>query len=230
MLTILAILFLSYLVGSIPTSVLMGKLYGIDIRQHGSGNAGATNTFRVLGWKAGTVTLIIDFAKGWVASGLIAHLRIDPIPPTLGPFDTATLLQLIAGSMAVLGHMFPLFAGFRGGKGVATAAGALMAIVPWSMLLSITIFVLVLVLTRYVSLASIIAVISFPIILALQKYVLHAPLDSSLILFSSLLALSIIFAHRSNIQRLLQGTENRVKSFRPTKSKQPHTNLHTRHG
>jgi len=214
MLTILAILFLSYLVGSIPTSVLMGKLYGIDIRQHGSGNAGATNTFRVLGWKAGTITLIIDFAKGWVASGLIAHLRIDPIPPTLGPFDTATLLQL----------------GFRGGKGVATAAGALMAIVPWSMLLSITIFVLVLVLTRYVSLASIIAVISFPIILALQKYVLHAPLDSSLILFSSLLAISIIFAHRSNIQRLLQGTENRVKSFRPARGKQSHTNLHTRHG
>ena len=216
MLSLLVIALLSYLIGSIPASVWIGKgLYGIDVREHGSGNAGATNAFRVLGWKAGVLATIVDMGKGFVAAGVIARLRIDPVPVVTPLWEVETFVGVFAAIIAILGHMFPVWARFQGGKGVNTAAGALFALAPISMAITLGIFILVLLTTRYVSLASILASIAFPTTVAIRKYVLGADLDGSLLVISILMALSIIVAHHANIGRLLQGRENRVKSFRP---------------
>ena len=211
------ILVLSYLVGSIPSSVWVGKLaYGIDLRSHGSGNAGATNTFRVLGWKAGVVVSIIDLGKGLLAAGVIATIRIDALPGGFGFWEVDSVIRLMAGVTAVIGHMYPIWAGFRGGKGVSTTAGMLMALTPGVMLLTLGVFVLVLVLTRYVSLASLMATLTYPTAIAIKKYVLQAEgLDASVLVFSMVLAAAIFLAHRSNIQRLLAGSENRIRTFKP---------------
>ena len=211
------ILVLSYLVGSIPSSVWVGKLaYGIDLRSHGSGNAGATNTFRVLGWKAGVVVSIIDLGKGLLAAGVISTIRIDALPGGLGFWEVDSVIRLMAGVTAVVGHMYPIWAGFRGGKGVSTTAGMLMALTPGVMLLTLGVFALVLALTRYVSLASLMATLTYPTTIAIKKYVLHAEgLDASVLVFSMALAAAIFLAHRSNIQRLLSGTENRIRTFKP---------------
>lgn len=215
--SLLAIVVLSYLVGAIPGSLWAGKLlYGIDLRNYGSGNAGATNAFRVLGWKAGVVATIVDLGKGLLAAGVIAFIRIDPIP-TLGfsAWETQTVVCLLAGVVAVIGHMFPVWARFEGGKGMNTSAGVLLAITPITTLIAIGIFAVVLVASRYVSLASITAAIAFPSTVAIRRYLFDIEaLDPSLLIFSALLAIGIIIAHRSNIQRLLKGTENRVRSFR----------------
>lgn len=219
MFSLLLIVILSYLVGSIPASVWIGKgIYGIDIRQHGSGNAGATNAFRVMGWKAGVLTTLVDAGKGFLAAGGIALLRIDAIPFSFGAWETGTVVQLIAGVVAMFGHMFPLWAGFKGGKGVNTAGGALLAITPVTMLVVFGVFALVLFSTRYVSLASLSAALSFPITIALRRYVFNVDgLDASLLFFGTVLALGIVLAHHGNIKRLLQGNENRVRSFKPAK-------------
>lgn len=220
MLSLIVILVLSYLVGSIPGSLWSGKLlYGIDLREYGSGNAGATNAFRVLGWKAGVMATVVDLGKGLVAAGVIAFIRIDPIP-TLGwtSWEAATVVCLLAGIAAVVGHMFPIWARFEGGKGVNTAAGMLLAITPITMLITLGIFIVVLLSSRYVSLASITAAITFPSAVAIRRYLFHIrSLDPSLLVFGALLALGIIYAHRSNIRRLLRGNENRVSSFRPAR-------------
>ena len=219
MLSLLVILILSYLVGSIPASVWIGKLlYGLDVRQHGSGNAGATNAFRVLGWKAGVLSTIVDLGKGLLAAGVIAMIRIDPLPP-LPPFwEPETVVRLLAGIAAVVGHMYPIWAGFRGGKGVNTSAGVLFALTPITMFITLGVFVFVLLTSRYVSLASILAVITFPSAVAIRRYVFHIErLDPSLLIFSVVMALGIIYAHRANIKRLLNGTENRVRNFRPAR-------------
>jgi len=216
--TVLVIAVLAYLIGSIPTSVWTGKLvYKIDVREHGSGNAGATNVFRVLGWKAGVFTALVDMAKGAFAALVVSKIRLAELPATWIGWDTTIFLALVGALFAVVGHMFPLYAGFKGGKGVATAGGGLMALTPLSLLISLVTFALSLFTTRYVSLSSILAAFVFPTSLAVRKYVLgHGSIDTSLIVFSTFLALGIIVAHRSNIGRLLSGTENRVKSFRPT--------------
>lgn len=215
--SLLAIVVLSYLVGAIPGSLWAGKLlYSIDLRNYGSGNAGATNAFRVLGWKAGVVATIVDLGKGLLAAGVIAFIRIDPIP-TLGftAWETQTVVCLLAGVVAVIGHMFPIWARFEGGKGMNTSAGVLLAITPITTLIAIGIFAVVLVAFRYVSLASIIAAIAFPSAVAIRRYLFDIEaLDPSLLVFSALLAIGVIIAHRSNIKRLLKGTENRVRSFR----------------
>lgn len=215
--SLLAIVVLSYLVGAIPGSLWTGKLlYGIDLRKYGSGNAGATNAFRVLGWKAGVIATIVDLGKGLLAAGVIAFIRIDTIP-TLGftAWETQTVVCLLAGVVAVVGHMFPVWARFEGGKGMNTSAGVLLAITPITTLIAIGIFAVVLVAFRYVSLASIIAAIAFPSAVAIRRYLFDIEaLDPSLLIFSALLAIGVIIAHRSNIQRLLKGTENRVRSFR----------------
>lgn len=217
MLSVALILVLSYLAGSIPASVWVGKLaYGIDLRSHGSGNAGATNTFRVLGWKAGVVVSIIDLGKGLLAAGVIATIRIDTLPSGLGFWEVDSVVRLMAGGTAVIGHMYPIWAGFRGGKGVSTTAGMLMALTPGVMLLTLGVFALVLFLSRYVSVASLTATLTYPTAIAIKKYVLHAEgLDASVFVFSLALATAIFVAHRSNIQRLLAGSENRVNTFRP---------------
>ncbi|MBO6577374.1 MAG: glycerol-3-phosphate 1-O-acyltransferase PlsY [Rhodothermales bacterium] len=217
MLSIAVIIVLSYLVGSIPGSILVGKaLYGVDLRAHGSGNAGATNTFRVLGWKAGTLATVIDVGKGLLAAGLIATIRIDAVPQGLGFWNAESVIRLIAGIAAVVGHMYPVWAGFRGGKGVNTSAGVLFALTPVSMLITLAVFATVLFLSRYVSLASLAATAAFPSTIAIRKYVFGVDtLDASLLFLSLIMAAAIFYGHRSNIERLRSGTESRIRSFRP---------------
>ena len=229
MLTLLAILAVSYIIGSIPTSLMAGKmLKGIDIRQFGSGNAGGTNAFRVLGWKPGLLVTLIDIVKGVVAAvSVVAFFRHHPIGAF--PDINEVALRLLAGMSAVLGDVFTLFAGFKGGKGVSTAAGMLIGIAPVSMLMVVGIFLLTVYLSRHVSVASMLAAIAFPLIIAVRKYIFelgggldyyvklfgsqlffHDSLDYHLMIFGLIVALAILYTHRANIRRLISGTESRV--------------------
>ena len=215
MLSVLVIVVLSYMVGSIPASVWIGKLmYDTDLRQHGSGNAGATNAFRVLGWKAGVLATVVDLGKGLLAAAVIATIRIDALPAGLGFWEADSVIRLVAGVTAVIGHMYPMWAGFKGGKGVNTTAGVLLALTPSVMLLTLGVFAIVLFSSRYVSVASLSATLAYPSAIAVNKYLLHAEsLDASVFVFSLFLATGIFYAHRSNIKRLLEGSESRIKSF-----------------
>ena len=229
MLTLLAILAVSYMIGSIPTSLMAGKmLKGIDIREFGSGNAGGTNAFRVLGWKVGLTVTLIDIVKGVVAAvSVVAFFRHHPIDVFPDLNDVA--LRLLAGISAVIGHVFTLFAGFKGGKGVSTAAGMLIGIAPVSMLMVIAVFLLTVYISRHVSVASMLAAVAFPLIIAIRKYIFelgggldyyiklfgsklffHDSLDYHLMIFGLIVAIAIIYTHRANIRRLLSGTESRV--------------------
>jgi len=197
-------LFLAYLLGSIPTFIWIGKAFFIiDVREFVSGNAGATNTFRVLGKKAGIPVLIIDILKGTAAVSLsfLSGFHTDT------PFFTN--FQIGLGIAALIGHIFPVFAGFRGGKGVATILGVVVCITPVSCSVALLVFLLVLFTTRYVSLSSISAGIAYPIILNL---VMHNT-DITLIVFSLLTAVLLIITHRKNITRLLNKQEARVNFY-----------------
>jgi glycerol-3-phosphate acyltransferase PlsY len=217
MLSVIVITILSYLIGSVPASLWISKhFFKVDIRDYGSGNVGATNAFRVLGWKAGLLTTLVDAGKGVLAVGVIGSIRIDDLPSGFGAWEVEMIVRLIAAVAAVVGHMFPLYAGFRGGKGVNTAAGALAAITPLTIVIVAIVFVLVLLQSRYVSLASISAALSFPSVVAIRKFVFHVDaMDMSLLIFGGALALAIVYAHRANIRRLLNGTEKRILSFKP---------------
>ncbi len=200
---------IAYLLGSIPTSVWIGKaFYNIDVREFGSGNAGATNTFRVLGKKAGIPVLIFDILKGTLAVSLYFF----------SGFDTHSNefidLQLGLGVVALVGHIFPVFAGFRGGKGVATILGVVICIVPLSCSLSLLVFLLVLLSTRIVSLSSMIAGVCFPVILN----VVLGNTNPILMVFSIVVSVLLIITHRKNIQRLLKKQESKVQLF-PVKNK-----------
>jgi len=219
MLSLVTVLVLSYIVGSIPGSLWSSKLlYGIDVREYGSGNAGATNTFRVVGWQAGVVATIVDMGKGAFAAGILPMIALFGPFPMFGisaPGEAAVIVSLLCGLAAVTGHMFPVFAKFRGGKGVNTAAGILLALTPLSTVLTMVVFVVTLATSRYVSLGSILASITFPTIVAVRKYVFGADLSVSLLVFGVVIGLAIVVAHQSNIKRLLDGNENRVSSFKP---------------
>lgn len=218
MLSLLVIVLLSYFLGSIPGALWSSKaLHGVDIRQYGSHNAGATNAFRVVGWPAGVLATIVDMGKGYLSAGIVAsYIRIDPLPAlSIFGWETPVLVGLIAGLAAIVGHMYPIFARFEGGKGVNTAAGILLALTPVTMLYTMAVFAVVLLSSRYVSLASITSAVAFPTIVALRKYGGGVDLDGSLLVIGLVIGASIIVAHRSNIRRLLQGNENRVSSFRP---------------
>ena len=175
MILLAIIVILSYLVGSIPTSIIISKASkGIDIRNHGSGNAGGTNVMRVLGWKQGLLVIILDALKGAFAVVVIARLFYGPLPfENASPFDDFTLIQVIAGIAAVIGHVWTLFAGFKGGKGIATALGMLLMIITIDMLIAVGVFILVVTISRYVSLGSLIAAISIPLTLILRENVFH---------------------------------------------------------
>lgn len=213
------ILLLSYFLGSIPGALWSSKaLHGVDIRNYGSHNCGATNAFRVVGWQAGALATVVDFGKGFLAAGVVAPLiRIDPIPQALGLFgwDPFVVLGVLAGITAVVGHMYPIFARFNGGKGVNTAAGMLFALTPLTMAVTLAVFAVVLFSWRYVSLASITAAVAFPTLVAIRRFGFGADIDVSILVFGSLLALAIVVAHRSNIKRLLNGTESQISSFEP---------------
>lgn len=201
----LFIILISYLIGSIPTSVWLGRLfYGVDIRQHGSGNAGGTNMFRVLGWKPGLIVFVVDVSKGFVPVWVIGHWQT----PAVG--DLQLYLQLLAGAAAVIGHVWPVLAGFRGGKGIATLTGSLLVLSPQSVVVGSVVFALVVALTRYVSLSSITAVLSFPCTLLVSQLWFHWNIPYALLAASGLAVLFVLFTHRTNIKRLLANTENRV--------------------
>lgn len=192
----------AYLLGSIPSALWVGRLfYGIDVREFGSGNAGATNTFRVLGKKAGVPVLLMDILKGILAIAL-AHFSGFPSHST--PLIN---YQIALGVAAVLGHIFPLLAGFRGGKGVATLMGVALAIQPMGAGMALIVFLVVLIAFRYVSLASMCAGLSFPFIVLV---VLHNS-PASLIIFSFMVAALLIITHKKNIQRLLKKQEPKVQ-------------------
>lgn len=201
-LRLLFVLILSYFLGSIATAVWAGKLFhGVDVREHGSGNAGATNVIRVLGWKTGIPVLLVDVLKGWLAAML-------PVFFNLAGQDTAQLTnyQIIAGIAAVFGHIFPVFAGFRGGKGVATIFGVLLAIHPLVTLSCLGVFLFVLLISGYVSLSSMSAGVAFPLFLL---FFFDTP-SMFLKVFSILVAAGIIITHRKNIKRLLKGEESKT--------------------
>ena len=223
MLALFVVVLLSYLIGAIPSSLWMGKLFfDTDIRDHGSGNAGATNTFRILGWKAGITVLLIDFGKGLlcttVISGLAWNIGSGPVSLYSG-WEVESMLLIFAGVAAVVGHMFPVYAKFSGGKGAATACGMLYGIEPVSISISLAIFIIVMVSTRYVSLGSIIASLIYPFSQLTLRYGFDWDIDGSIILFSSFLALGIVIKHKGNIKRLIAGNENRVSSFKPAKGR-----------
>lgn len=196
----------AYLLGSIPTAVWVGKIrYGIDVREHGSKNAGATNTFRVLGKKPGIVVLTIDILKGFTAVFL-------PFILGKGAWGSEELihLQLISALCAVVGHVLPVFAGFRGGKGVATSLGVIIGIHPPAAAICLGIFLIVFISSSFVSLGAMTAACSFPVLLV-TLFGIRSPW---LIAFSIVLSAAVIYAHKKNIGRLLKGEENKMNLFK----------------
>ena len=205
--TVLGLLVAAYLIGSIPTALWVGKwFFGLDIREHGSGNSGATNTFRVLGKRPGSVVMAIDVFKGWAATSL-ATVMLNQ-----GAIQAGHLLyfQLACGVLAVVGHIYPIYAGFRGGKGVATVLGMMLAIAPATVGVCILVFLAVLLLSRYVSLSSMAAGVAFALLQLLPPF---RPDNSLLLVFGFVLAGLLIYTHRANIGRLRAGTESRVPLF-----------------
>jgi len=196
---------LAYLLGSIPAAVWIGKwIHGIDVREHGSGNAGTTNVIRVLGWKTGIPVLIIDLAKGWLASMLPLFLNAaDPGTAML------TNLKIASGMIAIIGHILPVFAGFRGGKGVATMFGVLLALQPWLTLGCMGIFLTVLFISGIVSISSMTAGVAFPVLL----FLLFDTPSLVFKIFSIVMAIALILTHRKNISRLLKGEEKKLIIF-----------------
>jgi len=192
----------AYLLGSLPFSVWIGKLFfSTDVRNHGSKNPGATNTFRVLGIKAGLPVLILDVLKGYGAVMLVALFEPDT------EIYNVILLKLIAGACAFAGHIFPVFAGFKGGKGVATMLGAILAIHIYPALVSIGIFIAVVLLTRYISLGSISGAITYPFSVLL----IFRPAGTVMIIFSISVAAIIIITHSKNIRRLINNEESKIR-------------------
>jgi len=208
MFSLVLIILFAYLVGSFPTSIVVGRMTRrIDIREHGSKNAGGTNAFRVLGWKAGLFVAVVDILKGVLATLLVAKIRVDSL--TLN----YELVQIIAGTSAVIGHVWTVLAKFKGGKGVATGAGMIVALFPWASLICFIIFAALVLTTRYVSLGSIIATSSLPFILLTFDSIFGKSVSNSLLTFSILISGLILFTHRSNIRRLFNGTENRFEKL-----------------
>jgi glycerol-3-phosphate acyltransferase PlsY len=202
----LFLIILAYLIGSIPTSLIVSRTqFNIDIRDYGSGNAGATNTFRVLGSKWGTLVMIMDMLKGLIAVKLALLL-----PYYIDNEFQRTNFQIGLGLAAVLGHIFPIWAEFRGGKGVATLFGLIIAISPWTALSCIGVFLLVLYLTRFVSLSSILASMAFPVFILIVFNVDNTAYR----IFAIAVALLVIMTHQKNIGRLLSGSENKVPIFK----------------
>lgn len=198
-------LVLAYLLGAIPSAVWIGQyFYGIDVREYGSGNAGATNTFRVLGKKAGIPVLLIDVFKGWIAVNLayISNYEVSSVQ--------FVNLQLVLGVAALLGHIFPVYVGFRGGKGIATLLGIILAVNLYPALIAAGIFLAVLFIFNYVSLGSIISALSFPVIVIIV-FKTRVP---SLVIFSIAIAILVLITHQKNIERLLRREESKVKLFK----------------
>lgn len=205
MATYIVVTIIAYLLGSISFSVIISKkMAGFDVREKGSGNAGTTNVLRTVGKKASIITLVCDILKGVVAI-LVAYVAGLIMKDSV---DKALLIQL-AGIAVILGHTFPIFFGFKGGKGIATALGVLM-MTNWNIGLICLVFALVLmILTRMVSLGSIAAAVLFPVLIIFMPHTAYL-VDGNYIIYSILLAVLVVFNHRSNVKRLLTGTENKI--------------------
>ncbi len=203
MIGVVLIVLCSYLLGAFPTSIIVGRVFfGKDPRDLGSGNAGGTNAFRVFGWKGGVPTVLVDVAKGLAATLFISRI---PVPGAI-PHE---LMQIAAGCAAIVGHVWTVFAGFRGGKGVATAAGMLVGLYPVALLVCIGVFGITLISFGIVSVASMCAALLFPLVLLVLDRTGVAQVSPLLFWFSIPVALLIIYTHRANIGRLLRGQENR---------------------
>ncbi len=219
-LNILAVLFLSYIVGSIPTSILTARVVrGIDIREHGSGNAGATNVYRVLGLKWAVFVAVVDVGKGAFAALVVSGLPVGAPPAFIDP----VLYQLVAGLAAVAGHVWTLFARFKGGKGVATAVGAFLGVAPAAVGICLAVWLIVVFTVRIMSVASLTAAALLPVTVWVLGADAGGGAPPELIGFSVLVALLIFYTHRSNIGRLLRGEERvlgRPGSARPQEGSQ----------
>lgn len=207
----LAVIVIAYLFGSFPTAIIAGKLLKkIDIRDYGSGNAGATNVLRTLGWKAALVVLLIDMMKGFVPVFWIAAL-IHPQAETL------IYYQILAAISAIAGHIWTIFAGFKGGKGVGTSAGVFMGLAPIPLLSALVFFIIIVFLTRFVSLGSISAALILLLVLSYQKFIALIFIPDVLYYLTVVVVALIWYAHRENIGRLLKGEESKV-SFSSSKN------------
>ena len=208
-----SMILIAYLLGSIPNAVWIGKkYYGIDIREHGSRNAGTTNMLRVLGRRAALPVFALDVLKGFVAVALLGLLKYDDNISDIWLIN----LKIIAVFAAVLGHIFPVFAHFKGGKGVATLVGAVLGIHPITVLLCFGIWFIVLMITHYVSLSSMIAGCCFPIFVLLSPNINPSV---PLVVFSFVIAALLIWTHRKNIDRLKKGTVSKIYIWRPVASR-----------
>lgn len=209
----ITMIIIAYLLGSIPSAVWIGKkYYGVDIREHGSKNAGTTNMLRVLGKRAAIPVFALDFIKGFVAVTIIELLKYDEHVSEVWLIN----LKIVAVFAAVLGHIFPIFAGFRGGKGVATLVGAVTGIYPPVVLLCFGVWFVVLMVSHYVSLASMVAGCCFPVFTLLSPKVNESV---PFVIFSFVITILLIFTHRKNISRLRAGTESKTFIWRPRKIK-----------
>lgn len=202
---IILFVLLAYVTGAFPSAVWVGKtFYKTDVREYGSGNAGATNTFRVLGKGAGIPVLFMDIFKGWLAVNYVHFIsNVNELSPELF-FEN----QLAFGIAAVIGHLFPVYTGFRGGKGIATLLGLLVGLNPIAAITSIVVFIIVFLISKYVSLASILSSVAFPVVVFFildQKDV-----NSSLELFSVFVPILTLITHQKNIERLIRGEETKV--------------------
>ena len=191
----------AYLLGSFPTGFLVGKAKGVDIRTVGSKNMGATNVFRTVGKKLGIFVLLVDALKGWAAVALISKLA----PHLLSSTAPEDYLRITAGVSAILGHNYTCWLQFKGGKGIATTAGVMAALVPWALLIALAVFILFFVATRFVSVGSIAAAAVLPFA---TWFTTH---DVGLTAISTALGALAIAKHKKNIQRLMDGTENRIE-------------------
>ncbi len=200
----IALGFLAYLIGSIPTALWYGKhFHGIDVREFGSKNAGATNTFRVLGKKAGSIVFGIDVAKGFVATSLANFLYTYD---RIWDYEIAEF-KILYGLLAVAGHLYPILAGFKGGKGVATSLGLGLCMFPQVAIICLCIFIIILTVSHYVSLGSILATLAFPLLMLTNWF---RPDDYLLIIFGFGAFVLVVYTHRKNIIRLVHGNENKI--------------------
>ena len=204
MLTILVITILSYLLGSIPSAVIISKAFkGIDIRDYGSKSAGFTNVYRVLGALPAIIVLVVDIGKGMAAVLFLTQISFDPVALNL------VSLKILAGISVIFGHVFPIFAGFKGGKGIGTGLGALFSLIPVEIGLALVVFLIIVTITRYVSLGSLAASSFILLALLFEKYYLAKNVSSELLGMIFFLTAFIFYNHRTNIKRILKGTENK---------------------
>ena len=201
---IIILLILSYLTGAFPSAVWYGRtFYNVDVREYGSGNAGATNTFRVLGKNAGIPVLFLDVFKGWLSVNYIFLINNSNVFSPELLFEN----QLAFGIAAVIGHLFPIYTGFRGGKGIATMLGLLIGLQPYAAFFSLIVFVIILFVFRYVSLASMIASLAFPFFVMIILSSTNEPLN----LFAIFVPILSLITHQKNIERLIRKEETKVK-------------------